>query len=109
MSDFARRYGGEEFVLLLPATDEKGALQVAEAVRQAIASIILPNRDLTLTASIGVAILPRHAGDSVTLFRAADRALYAAKQNGRNRVELAEVPARTDGAADVPQPVGGRR
>jgi diguanylate cyclase (GGDEF)-like protein len=86
-SDFIGRYGGEEFLLLLPATNREGAIQVAEAVRHAIAAITLPGIDRPITASVGVAVLPDDAGDSVTLFRSADRALYAAKQNGRNRVE----------------------
>jgi diguanylate cyclase (GGDEF)-like protein len=88
-SDFVGRYGGEEFLLLLPSTDRLGALQFAEAVRQAISATTLPNFEGTLTASIGVAVLPDDAGDSISLFRAADRALYAAKQHGRNRVESA--------------------
>ena len=86
-SDFIGRYGGEEFLLLLPATNREGAIQVAEAVRHAIAAITLPGIDRPITASVGVAVLPDDAGDAVTLFRSADRALYAAKQNGRNRVE----------------------
>ena len=88
-SDFIGRYGGEEFLLLLPATSREGAIQVAEAVRHAIGAITLPGIDRPITASVGVAVLPDDAGDSVTLFRSADRALYAAKQNGRNRVESA--------------------
>jgi diguanylate cyclase (GGDEF)-like protein len=97
-SDFAGRYGGEEFLMLLPLTDRQGALRVAEATRLAIAAIRLPKLDQQITASVGVAVLPDDAGDSVTLFRAADRALYAAKRNGRNRVESAVGP---DGS---PQP-----
>jgi diguanylate cyclase (GGDEF)-like protein len=85
-SDFVGRYGGEEFLLLLPSTDTDGAIQVAEAVRVAISAIQIPTIEQRITASAGVATLPRDAGDSVTLFRAADRALYAAKNSGRNRV-----------------------
>jgi diguanylate cyclase (GGDEF)-like protein len=88
-SDFAGRYGGEEFLLLLPSTDRQGALHVAEAVRSTIAAISIPGIDAHITASVGVAVVPDDAGDSVTLFRAADRALYAAKNNGRNRIEVA--------------------
>ena len=94
-SDFVGRYGGEEFLMLLPSTDRQGALQVAEATRLAIAGIRHPNSDQTVTASVGVAIMPDDAGDSVALFRAADRALYAAKRNGRNRVESATLRDRT--------------
>ena len=85
-SDFVGRYGGEEFLLLLPATDKQGALNVAEQVRSAIATISAPDVD-RITASVGVAVLPDDAGDAATLFRSADQALYLAKSNGRDRVE----------------------
>jgi diguanylate cyclase (GGDEF)-like protein len=85
-SDFVGRYGGEEFLLLLPATDKQAALAVAEQVRNAVAEIRASDVD-RVTASVGVAVLPDDAGDAVTLFRAADRALYSAKSNGRDRVE----------------------
>jgi diguanylate cyclase (GGDEF)-like protein len=88
-SDFAGRYGGEEFLLLLPNTAVQGALHVAEAVRAAIASISVTGIEVPITASVGVAVVPDDAGDSVTLFRSADRALYAAKRNGRDRIETA--------------------
>ncbi len=102
-SDFVARYGGEEFLLLLPATDELGAVRVAEAARNAIASINLPRVEQAITASVGVAILPADAGDPVSLFRAADRALYVAKNNGRNRVETASPAGRTQDAPGAPQ------
>jgi diguanylate cyclase (GGDEF)-like protein len=85
-SDFVGRYGGEEFLVLLPATDKPAAMAVAEQVRSAIAEIRATDVG-QITASIGVAVLPDDAGDAVTLFRAADRALYSAKSNGRDRVE----------------------
>jgi diguanylate cyclase (GGDEF)-like protein len=88
-SDFVGRYGGEEFLMLLPSTDTDGAIQVTEAVRAAIGAIRVPTVDRRVTASAGLATLPRDAGDSVTLFRAADRALYAAKNAGRNCIHTA--------------------
>ena len=88
-SDFAGRYGGEEFLLLLPDTDSQGALEAAEKVRAAIEKTDLPHLDLAVTASLGVAAYPTDALDSETLVRMADRALYAAKAAGRNRIELA--------------------
>jgi diguanylate cyclase (GGDEF)-like protein len=88
-SDFVARYGGEELVVLAPDTDAAGALLVAEKLRRAIATIDLPADDGSLTASFGVAAFPEHGADAETLMRAADRALYDAKQRGRDRVELA--------------------
>jgi len=89
-SDFAGRYGGEEFLLLLPATDRQGALDVAEKIRSAVAAIRVPDVE-RITASVGVAVLPVDAVDAVTLFRSADGALYRAKSNGRDRVETIEL------------------
>ena len=85
--DRAYRYGGEEFCLLLDDTDPAGARTLAERVRE---QIMLPFEGVmrSLTASFGVtAWLPQDTVD--TLYHRADRALYAAKGNGRNRVEAA--------------------
>ena len=87
-SDFVGRYGGEEFVILLPDTGRQEAEVVAEKIRVAVASISVSGVPRPITASIGVAVLPDDAADSVTLLRNADRALYAAKSNGRNRIEV---------------------
>jgi diguanylate cyclase (GGDEF)-like protein len=91
-SDFAARYGGEEFLLLLPDTDRRGAVGVAEKLRRTIENAEI--RDIgCLTASFGIASMPEDAVDSEQLLRKADRALYAAKAHGRNRVEVAAPPA----------------
>jgi diguanylate cyclase (GGDEF)-like protein len=87
-SDFVGRYGGEEFVILLPDTGREEAEIVAEKIRAAVANITVSGVTRPITASIGVAFLPDDATDSVTLLRNADRALYTAKSNGRNRVEI---------------------
>ena len=80
--DLVTRYGGEEFTLLLPDTPHEDALLVAERLRQAV-----ERRGLSgCTVSAGVATLPVHAEDSRSLVAAADRAMYAAKAQGRNRV-----------------------
>jgi diguanylate cyclase (GGDEF)-like protein len=92
-SDFAGRYGGEEFLLLMPDTGKDGALQVAEKARSLIAQITLPGVDRPITASLGIAILPNDAADPETLVRQADRALYAAKAQGRNRVVVVDEGA----------------
>jgi len=99
-SDFVGRSGGEEFLMLLPATDRDGALKVAESVRAAIARITVPLVERPITASLGVAVMPQDAGDAETLVRMADRALYAAKAAGRDRVELAHAHA----PLTMPQP-----
>jgi diguanylate cyclase (GGDEF)-like protein len=86
-SDFVGRYGGEEFLVLLPDTDLAGALVLAEKLRTAIAATSVPAIDRQVTASFGVATFPEHAADGPDLMREADRALYRAKQAGRDRVE----------------------
>jgi diguanylate cyclase (GGDEF)-like protein len=86
-SDFVGRYGGEEFVILLPDTEQQEAELVAEKIRAAVAAITVSGVTRPITASIGLAVFPADATDSVTLLRNADRALYTAKSNGRNRVE----------------------
>jgi diguanylate cyclase (GGDEF)-like protein len=90
-SDVAARAGGEEFCILLPDTDLDGALAVAEKLRSAIARLEVPGVDTTITGSFGVASFPLHAMDTPTLLRKSDRALYVAKQHGRDRVEAATV------------------
>jgi diguanylate cyclase (GGDEF)-like protein len=87
-SDFGGRYGGEEFLLLLPSTDQVGALDVTEKLRHGIEALEFQQTDLHITASFGIATYPLDALDADSLVRMADRALYAAKANGRNRVEL---------------------
>jgi diguanylate cyclase (GGDEF)-like protein len=90
-SDFAARYGGEEFLLLLPDTDRGGAVEVAEKLRRVIEQTEI--RDVGgLTASFGIASSPEDAVEPEQLIRKADRALYAAKARGRNRIEVA-LPA----------------
>ena len=89
-SDFAGRNGGEEFAILLPDTEIAAALGIAERVRAAIAEMSLPGTDVAVTVSVGVAGYPDHANTPDRLARLADAALYLAKRQGRNRVELAE-------------------
>jgi diguanylate cyclase (GGDEF)-like protein len=89
VSDFAGRLGGEEFLVLAADTSSDGGLVLAEKLRTAIAGLEIRDLDLPVTASIGVAELPSDAADPTELMRRADRALYAAKNRGRNRVETA--------------------
>jgi diguanylate cyclase (GGDEF)-like protein len=88
-NDFVGRNGGEEFIILLPDTDTHHATVVAEKIRGAVAAITVPGVERDITASLGIATIPDHAGDGDQLVRSADRALYVAKTNGRNRAEIA--------------------
>jgi diguanylate cyclase (GGDEF)-like protein len=87
-SDFVGRYGGEEFLILLPATGTDGALDIAARVRDAVSDIRVPSVAQNITLSVGIAVLPDHAVDAGSLERATDRALYAAKNGGRDRIEV---------------------
>jgi diguanylate cyclase (GGDEF)-like protein len=99
--DFAGRNGGEEFAILLPETEIAAALGIAERVRATIAELTLPGTDVPVTVSVGVACFPNHAGTLERLEQLADAALYVAKLQGRNRVEVASA----DGGQDLPGPV----
>jgi diguanylate cyclase (GGDEF)-like protein len=92
-TDLTCRFGGEEFVFAMPGCSVGGAKDGGERLRAAIADvpIAVPETSLSVTVSIGLAVAaltPRVPYDQ--LLHAADRALYAAKAAGRNRVELAE-------------------
>lgn len=95
-ADLVARYGGEEFALILPYTDEKGALQVAEAVRLAVSGLQIPHSTSQInkfvTVSAGVAsLIPTPDRNPEDLIAAADRALYEAKATGRDRVVTASA------------------
>ncbi|MBZ0186468.1 MAG: diguanylate cyclase, partial [Candidatus Obscuribacterales bacterium] len=83
--DTVGRFGGEEFVVLLPETDLKWAKMVAERICTSIREKVVEGVG-TITASLGVAVFPKDADDKEKLFELADKALYLAKQRGRNRV-----------------------
>ncbi|RMG57953.1 MAG: GGDEF domain-containing protein [Gammaproteobacteria bacterium] len=91
--DLVARIGGEEFAVLLPDTDRQGAVHVVERVMQALSRepIRLPNgKTLRVSMSFGIAdCRPEGACEDTTLMRRADAALYAAKEGGRNRYEMA--------------------
>jgi diguanylate cyclase (GGDEF)-like protein len=88
--DSLGRRGGDEFLVSLPETDALGAAQAAERIRQAIEdkAIKAYDEELKATVSIGVATFPEHGSDNPVLLENADKALYQAKQQGRNRVAV---------------------
>lgn len=95
-SDLAGRWGGEEFLLLLPGADADGGAQLAERVRSALSERSFLGRDgdvVNVTCSFGVA-QHRVSGTEREVFAAADQALYRAKRDGKNRVEV-DAPVRS--------------
>jgi two-component system, sensor histidine kinase LadS len=92
--DVAARWGGEEFILLLPETDLEEAAALAERLRGAIAAVRIPHagQEIAFTASIGVAQREDHHSTLATLISTADHYLYQAKETGRNKVSFALTP-----------------
>ena len=94
-ADLIARFGGEEFIVLLPLTDRRGAEKLANLLLEAVRAMQRPHPASpykVVTASIGVACWPAHlAVDQHQLIDEADRALYAAKHAGRNTVRFAEI------------------
>jgi diguanylate cyclase (GGDEF)-like protein len=93
--DLAGRFGGEEFVILLPQTHEYDALTVAERLRATVAAMTIPvddsdpaGRTVTLTISVGVAALDGERRELTDMLAAADSALYYAKETGRNKTHV---------------------
>lgn len=100
-SDAPCRYGGEELAVILPDISLEHLVARAKDMRDRVQrmGVCVGERKLGVTVSIGVALFPTHASDGEMLLRAADHALYAAKESGRNRVAIAESPSA--GAGDV--------
>ena len=91
---YVGRYAGDEFVVLLPGLDAVGARALAESIRRATAAMVVPvgdeaERVLSVTLSIGVATAPEHGESFEALFTTADRALFDAKREGRDKVVAA--------------------
>lgn len=90
-TDKPARFGGEEFAILLPKTGKEEAVVFAERIRKSIEEAVFVNQEKqpggNFTVSLGVATFPEDGSDSETLVNSADKALYKAKEKGRNRVE----------------------
>jgi diguanylate cyclase (GGDEF)-like protein len=91
-ADVLGRYGGEEFAVLLPGTDQEGGRILAERLREAIeaAEVFFEGERVAFTVSLGVAQLTAEVAEYKQLIERADRALYASKKGGRNRVTVYE-------------------
>ena len=100
VTDRVARWGGEEFLVLLPETGEAGAAQLAEELRQAVATagIQWQQRPVPLAVSLGVATWRQGAGPAADVIACADEALYRAKREGRDRVCIGALEARAQRA-----------
>ncbi len=99
-TNLAARYGGEEFIVVLPDTSAKSCVLVAERVRKAVMTMVVPSESEKplpqLTVSIGVAVFPDHGQSLEEVLHASDKAMYESKRQGRNRVTVSlkqETPA----------------
>jgi diguanylate cyclase (GGDEF)-like protein len=93
-TDVVARFGGEEFVVLCEQTDEKGAMLLAERIREELKKTVFhtPNGTLQVTCSVGVATFPEAGRDWDGLFKSADDALYVSKRSGRDRSTAWHAP-----------------
>jgi diguanylate cyclase (GGDEF)-like protein len=90
--DFAARYGGDEFVIVLSHTNKKNSLLVAKRIRKAINDTVFLKSEglkINITASYGIASIPEDAENKVELIKLADQAMYAVKASGRDNIKLA--------------------
>jgi diguanylate cyclase (GGDEF)-like protein len=94
-SDYAVRYGGEEFLIVLTNSTVDGAMRVAQALQSAVAELRAPTSEIErVTASIGVAVFPDHGLELDDVVAAADLAMYQAKRDGRDRIAVAPISMR---------------
>jgi hypothetical protein len=108
VTDVAARWGGDEFVLLLPETDLTGAMLVADTVRIDIGRLALPHGGLVIrtSASIGLVTYPDDGKSSTELMRRADLAMYEAKRRGRDQVVRFAREAKQEAGPVATKPIG---
>jgi diguanylate cyclase (GGDEF)-like protein len=99
------RYGGEEFAVVLPATHGTSAATVADKLRRVVANTEFPGVPYRVTVSVGVAEFPANGITRDDIVGAADGALYAAKEAGRNQVCLASASAALSAGNETPSAV----
>jgi diguanylate cyclase (GGDEF)-like protein len=98
--DVPARYGGDEFVVLLPETDPTGGYVLGEKIRQSVAELVVPGTEVRTSMSVGMVSYPDDGRTADELMISADRAMYASKRLGKNRVMGA--PSGAGGRADAP-------
>jgi diguanylate cyclase (GGDEF)-like protein len=94
-NDLVGRYGGEEFLILLPDSNARNSAQTAQRIRKMVQDLEIEtsNENVSVTVSIGVSSYPQYGQDANAVICAADAALYQAKSSGRNQVVLSETNA----------------
>jgi diguanylate cyclase (GGDEF)-like protein len=105
-ADMLARFGGDEFVALLPETNSNEAIEMAEAMRKAICSTTVEyeGKPINITVSIGVACFPRHGKDLAYIMKMADKALYSSKHHGKNRTTIFREKKKTQVSASPVKP-----
>lgn len=91
--DFFARYGGEEFIIILPGCGLKEGIDIANRIQCSLANngLVIDDDEVCVTLSIGISILQNHHKSLDQLINDADKAMYQAKHNGRNKIEIAET------------------
>ncbi len=104
--DVPARYGGDEFVALLPETDPPGGLVLAEKIRRGVAERVIPDIGRPLSVSVGIVAFPIDGETADALMKSADRAMYESKRGGKNRVAAPSLgtPARDPGLVSTGAP-----
>ncbi|MCX7709738.1 MAG: sensor domain-containing diguanylate cyclase, partial [Clostridia bacterium] len=91
-TDLVARFGGEEFIVVLPSTTIETTYSIADRIRRTTSNTVIPSLDGVsipkITCSLGIAVYPVHSQDKLELIKAADTALYEAKQSGRNCIKI---------------------